>query len=346
MNCVRLGVIGCGKVVSRIHLDALRRVPEAKVVAVADPVPERRSQAAARAGRAAAFADWRELLAYPQLDAVLICTPSAQHSECALAALALRKHLYIEKPLAADPAQAELIVRAWERSGLVAMTGFNYRHHPLSRRLREVVRSGALGRVMTVRSTFTSAGAWVDDWRKARHMGGGVLLDLAGHHVDLASFVLEQRICEVSARLASFHSEQDGAWITAKFEDGPAMQSFFSLCGTDCNRFEVYGEDARLSLDYFSGTLAVVSRGSGLSERIFSAGRLAASRLKHALTAGRDTSYQAAFSHFVAGILRRQPVGPDLYDGLQVAQVVAAAEASAASGLSCRVTELAAPARA
>lgn len=339
MNSVRLGVIGCGKVACRIHLPALRRVRGAKVVAVADPVPARLAEGAQLAGGVAAFADWKELLRQDTVDAALICTPSALHAECALAALAARKHVYVEKPLASNLSQAESVLRAWEPAGLVGMSGFNYRHHPIYQKMREIVASGTLGQVIAVRSCFTSAGEWIDEWRKERSLGGGVLLDLAGHHIDLAQFVLGQRVCEVSARVASLRSEQDTAWTHMTLENGVPMQSFFSLRGTDSNRFEIYGESGRATVDYLAGTLEIVSPGRRkLAQRVSAVLGQGWSRFKHGLAGGRDPSYALAFSTFVNAIAdERQRIAPDLRDGFHVLQVIDAAEQSAATGQKCRV---------
>lgn len=339
MNSVRLGVIGCGKVACRIHLPALRRVRGAKVVAVADPVPARLAEGAQLAGGVAAFADWKELLRQDTVDAALICTPSALHAECALAALAARKHVYVEKPLASNLSQAESVLRAWEPAGLVGMSGFNYRHHPIYQKMREIVASGTLGQVIAVRSCFTSAGEWIDEWRKTRSLGGGVLLDLAGHHIDLAQFVLGQRVREVSARVASLRSEQDTAWTHMTLENGVPMQSFFSLRGTDSNRFEIYGESGRATVDYLAGTLEIVSPGRRkLAQRVSAVLGQGWSRFKHGLAGGRDPSYALAFSTFVNAIAdERQRIAPDLRDGFHVLQVIDAAEQSAATGQKCRV---------
>lgn len=339
MNSVRLGVIGCGKVACRIHLPALRRVRGAKVVAVADPVPARLAEGAQLAGGVAAFADWKELLRQDTVEAALICTPSALHAECALAALAARKHVYVEKPLASNLSQAESVLRAWEPAGLVGMSGFNYRHHPIYQKMREIVASGTLGQVIAVRSCFTSAGEWIDEWRKERSLGGGVLLDLAGHHIDLAQFVLGQRVREVSARVASLRSEQDTAWTHMTLENGVPMQSFFSLRGTDSNRFEIYGESGRATVDYLAGTLEIVSPGRRkLAQRVSAVLGQGWSRFKHGLAGGRDPSYALAFSTFVNAIAdERQRIAPDLRDGFHVLQVIDAAEQSAATGQKCRV---------
>ncbi|MBV8051773.1 MAG: Gfo/Idh/MocA family oxidoreductase [Acidobacteriaceae bacterium] len=345
MNVIRLGVVGCGKVVCRIHLPALRRVHGAKVVALADPVAARRAEAERLAGGVATFVDCEELLRRADIDAVMICTPSAQHAQCALAALAASKHVYVEKPLASNLRDAEAVVHAWEGTGLVGMSGFNYRHHPLYVKTQEIVSSGILGQVMGIRSSFTSAGEWIDEWRKRRSSGGGVLLDLAGHHIDLAEFIFRQRICEVAAQVTSWGSDQDTAWTEMTLGNGVVMQSFFCLRGTDTNRFEIYGESARLTVDYLAGTLEIVCRGRRkLIHRVSDALDQGWSRLRHGLTQ-LDRSYEIAFSKFVNAVANGcQRIAPDLHDALHVLQVIDAAERSADTGQRSRIQTISEPA--
>ncbi len=333
MSSVALGIIGCGKVVSSIHLDALRHVHQAKVVAVADPVEERRRDASARCGGAAAFCDWRELLEQSDVQAVLICTPSADHAECAIQSFARGKHVYLEKPIASSPAQAETVLQAWEGACLQGVIGFNYRHHPLFVRARAAVNSGRLGKIIGVESSFTSSGAWMHDWKKKRASAGGVLFDLATHHIDLVHYVLGQRVSEVSAQLASRNSEQDTAWLRMTLQSGAIVQSFFCLYGTDTNRFEIYGESARLTVDYVAKTFQVENRGGTPMERIMSRLGHETARLKHVLGSARDPSYETALASFVNAIAGGQrQIKPDLRDGLRVSLVVDAAERSAESG--------------
>ncbi len=333
MNSVTLGIIGCGKVVSSIHLDALAHVSQAEVSAVADPVEERRSEASACCGGAAAFGDWRKLLEQSDVQAVLICTPSADHAECAIEAFAHGKHVYLEKPIASSPAQAETVLQAWESAGLVGMMGFNYRHHSLFVKARETVISGRLGKILGVQSSFTSSGFWMHDWKKRRASAGGVLFDLATHHIDLIHYMLEQPVAEVSAQLASRNSEQDTAWLRMNLQNGVVVQSFFCLYGTDTNRFEIYGDSARLAIDYVAKTFRVVDRRGSPAERIASALGQEARRLRNALTSRRDPSYETALATFVNTVADgRRQIQPDLRDGLRASLVVDAAERSAESG--------------
>lgn len=97
MSSLKVGVIGCGRIAQAVHLRVWRNV-----VALAEPDPESRRQAARLAPGAVAMEDWRELLDRRDVEAVLIAAPNGLHAEMAVAALERGKHVYLEKPLATD----------------------------------------------------------------------------------------------------------------------------------------------------------------------------------------------------------------------------------------------------
>lgn len=99
------------------------------------------------------------LLADPKLDAVVLCTPHSQHTGQAIAAANAGKHVFCEKPFALTRADAEAAVEATRRAGVTLGLGYNRRFHPEMTKLRERIRSGALGTVVHVEATMTSANA-------------------------------------------------------------------------------------------------------------------------------------------------------------------------------------------
>jgi len=344
MAPINLGVIGCGKVFTDLHAAALRRVSGVKVVAVADQIEARRTAAAKLMPGAAAFSDWRQLLEEAPVNAVLISTPPADHADCAGQAFAKRKHVYMEKPLAVDLSQAALILSAWKAAGTLGMMGFNYRFHPFYLRAREFVRAGKLGNIVKVRSTFTSAG-WLNDWRRTRATGGGALLDLATHHLDLVQFIANQSIAEVSAELESEKAEHDTARVRVVLESGTVMQSFFCLHQAGANRIEICGSTANLLIDLYAPRFELRNAMRGLLSINNVVGR-ARLKFERVLSHGRDPSYEAAFIAFVNAITEgSDSVSPDLSDGMRVLQVIDAAERSAATGKPCRVSPFGVPAR-
>jgi predicted dehydrogenase len=107
------------------------RLPDVELIALAEPDVQRRVEASRRAPGAAAYGSYHDLLKMPEVEAVVICLPNALHAEVAVAALEQGKHVYLEKPLATSLDEAQRVVTAWRRAGVVGMIGFNYRFNPL-----------------------------------------------------------------------------------------------------------------------------------------------------------------------------------------------------------------------
>ena len=116
MGKVKLGLIGCGRIAELVHLNVITRLPEAKLVAIAECDATRREQLSRRAPKAALFEDYRELMQRCDLEAVVICLPPALHAEAAIAAFENRKHVYLEKPLATNIEDAKRVLLAWKKA--------------------------------------------------------------------------------------------------------------------------------------------------------------------------------------------------------------------------------------
>ncbi|MBS1881387.1 MAG: Gfo/Idh/MocA family oxidoreductase [Actinobacteria bacterium] len=127
---IRIGVVGGGMVGQTVHLPTLAGMPDRFALeAVADPSEKVREALAGRWGGLTAVAEWEQLIETP-LDAVVVCSPHAYHAEVALAALDAGLHVFVEKPLCIDPADAEEIVRRRDATGLVVQVGYMKRFDP------------------------------------------------------------------------------------------------------------------------------------------------------------------------------------------------------------------------
>ena len=132
-NVIRIGVIGGGMVGQTVHLPTLASMPERfELTAVADPSEKVRDALARKWGGITAVADWEKLIEMP-LDAVVVCSPHAYHAEVSLAALDAGLHVFVEKPLCIDPADAEEIVRRRDATDLVVQVGYMKRFDPAFR---------------------------------------------------------------------------------------------------------------------------------------------------------------------------------------------------------------------
>src|SRR5262245_62573393 len=203
----------------RAHANAWRQVarffdvpfePVLHVVCGRDA--SRTRAAAGRLGFANTSTDWREAVARPDVDLVDICTPGDSHLPIALAAAASGKAILCEKPLANTLAEAEQMLAAVQRSGVLHALCHNYRRAPAVQLAKQVVAEGRLGRIHHFRGTYLQD--WIVDpafplvWRlQKERAGSGALGDIASHSIDLARFLVGE-IAEVSGLLETFVPER------------------------------------------------------------------------------------------------------------------------------------------
>jgi myo-inositol 2-dehydrogenase/D-chiro-inositol 1-dehydrogenase len=181
----RVGLVGCGFIGGR-HLGVLAERPEARVVAVADPVAGR-AQAAARGTGARAYDGWAEMLAAEdQLDAVWVCVPPFAHGDLELELVRRGLPFFVEKPLSADSRTAERVAEAVAERGLVTAVGYHWRYLDTVRRARELVADNP---------ARLAVGRWWDTmpppaWWRRRDGSGGQVVEQATHLFDLVRVLM------------------------------------------------------------------------------------------------------------------------------------------------------------
>jgi predicted dehydrogenase len=183
-----IGIIGCGLIGQK----RAKAVGAARLVACAD-VNIARASALAEKSRALAFDDWRDLLAAPCIDAVVVATLHDSLAEITLAAIQAGKHVLVEKPSARNLDELLPVIAAAERRGVKVRVGLNHRYHRAFRQARAIFDTGALGEVMYVRARYGHGGrlGYDREWRaNPKLSGGGELIDQGPHLIDLARWFL------------------------------------------------------------------------------------------------------------------------------------------------------------
>ena len=160
---VRVAVVGCGGIAQHAHLPALERVAEGRLVAVADPYEDVARQVARRNGldAADACADHHALLGREDVDAVVVCAPTATHADIAVDALDAGKHVLVEKPMAVTSDEARRMVQAAERSGKTLMVAYNHTYDAAAEHVKGLLDRGDLGEVACAEVFFyEDRGSW------------------------------------------------------------------------------------------------------------------------------------------------------------------------------------------
>jgi len=197
-----VGMVGYG-FMGKVHTYAYRTlsifydpVPvETKLVGVSTSSPATAERAMRQGGYEFGTDDYRRLLERDDIHIIHCCTPNDMHREMVTAAIAAGKHVYCDKPLARNLAEAEDIAAAARAGRRTYQMAFNYRFVPALMRARELMRDGFVGEPLCFRAAYLHAG-YVDparpmSWRlDAERSGGGALLDLGSHIIDLVRHLL------------------------------------------------------------------------------------------------------------------------------------------------------------
>lgn len=230
----KLGLIGCGMVANYGHLPAIQETAGIELVSVFDVSAERAEAARETSGATGAFTDMEAFL-QSGLDAVVITSPAPVHYENVLACAEAGLPVLCEKPLATDDAEAEKMIEAMRAAGQLLVTGFDYRFSPVSLKIRDLIRDGALGEVRAARLVYLWGvhGKWeapgepdsgINMRRHLRMLEGGPMVDCGVHQIDLARWWFGGEVEEWTAlgAWADEYEAPDHMWL--HMEQRPAGQ--------------------------------------------------------------------------------------------------------------------------
>jgi len=265
MSTVTVGLLGGGGIVDA-HIRGYRSYAELiEVVAVADVVAETAHRRAAELG-AAAYTDFRQMIAEAEFDAVDICLPHHLHAEAIVTAAQAGKHILCEKPLCLTVEQASQVQQTVSAAGVTLMCAHNQLYLPVVAKAKELLDEGVLGRVYEVRTTDSFYNDFHPEsmgWRASvATSGGGELMDTGYHPTYLMLHFAGASPVEATALLSqhrlSFMEGEDSAQVLVRFENGVVGHLVTSWAydpppGTE--RFSIIGEGGTLRSDGLSLTL-------------------------------------------------------------------------------------------
>jgi len=197
---MKAGILSFAHLHAVAYARCIATMPDVELVAIADDDAARGMNAVAQFG-GDFYADYRDLLARDDIDAVIICAPNAEHLAMTLAAAAAGKHVLCEKPLATTRAEALEMIAACAERGVILQTAFPMRFSAPCIALRQMVRDGAIGTplaAMTTNPGRLPAPAWFTDPKLG---GGGAVMDHTVHVADLLRWTFAQEITRVYAEI-------------------------------------------------------------------------------------------------------------------------------------------------
>lgn len=322
---IKIGIIGAGRI-AHVHARSVSAHPNATLVAISDPVEHAASALAQQTGaRWTTSAD--ELISDPEVEAIIICSPTPFHAEQILAGVKAGKPVLCEKPVAMDTDTVYQLEKNLEGLDPTVMMGFNRRFDPSFAKIHDLVDDGTVGKVEQVTIISRDPAAPPPEYIAT---SGGIFKDMTIHDFDMARFFLGDitSVVAIGQNLDPALKDTgdfDGAIITLTNAEGTTAtitNSRHCSSGYD-QRLEVFGDRATVNADNIRPTTVSVSTGTA--------------------TAAKDpyldfflTRYEAAYSaeldEFLAAITQGRKPSPDVTDGRKALEIAEAAETSARTG--------------
>jgi myo-inositol 2-dehydrogenase/D-chiro-inositol 1-dehydrogenase len=241
MRKITTGVVGAGRI-GTIHANNLAAMPGVRVKSVADPyiVPEDWSSRGI-----VPTLDPADVMEDPEIEAVLICSPTPTHADFTEQAARAGKHVFCEKPIALDPERVRATLDVVERTGVKLQVGFNRRFDPTFSRLRHAVVDGEIGDLHLVKIVARDPAPPPPEYVRD---SGGMFLDMTIHDFDMVRFLSGSEVEEVQAFGAVLvdpaigdAGDVDTAVVTLKLANG-------ALAVIENSRQAVFGYDQRIEV--------------------------------------------------------------------------------------------------
>ncbi|MCJ7997318.1 inositol 2-dehydrogenase [Rhizobium cremeum] len=318
----KLALLGAGRI-GKVHAQAIASDSRAKLVAVVDAVAEAAQAIADQAGCKVSTID--AVLADPEVDAVVICTPTNTHADLIERFAKAGKAIFCEKPIDLDVARAKACLEVVRQTGARVMLGFNRRFDPHFRAVRKAIDDGAIGKVEMVTITSRDPGPPPASYIK---VSGGIFRDMTIHDFDMARFLLGEEIVSVTAfgsvlvdpeigKLGDYDSASI-ILTTASGRQAMISNSRRASYGYD-QRIEVHGSLGAVSAENQRPVSIEIATGNGYTRPPL-----------HDFFMTRYTAaYAAEISAFIDSIVEGTPPSPSAEDGLIALQLADAALRSA-----------------
>ncbi len=229
---VRVGIIGCGKITERASLPNLTNYKDkCEIKCLCDIVKEHAEEQAKKFNIEGVdiVTDWKALVKRPDIDAVFVNTPNYLHEEMAVGTAKSKKHILVEKPISISNKAAKNMINAAKKNGVFFMVEQTQRFDPVHQAARKFIETGKLGKINTVNGRIGHAGPeyWAggkEGWFSNKSLsGGGAMIDVGIHILDLLRWLSGKEVAEISANIGTVEKPfpvDDNGSVLMKFSDG------------------------------------------------------------------------------------------------------------------------------
>ena len=335
---VGIGLIG-SQFITSIHVEALKSVADAEVLAVMSPTPGHASEFAKKHGIPNHFTDLDDLLAMESIDMIVLGAPNYLHCDITLKAAKAGKHIVVEKPLCMNLEEADQMINACKEANVKLMYAEELCFTPKYVRLKELLDEGALGKPVLFKQSEKHDGPHAPHFWDVERSGGGVTMDMGCHAFQFFRWLNKDNpVKSVYAHMTtSVHTDKtkgdDNAIIILEFENGVtaiAEESWTKLGGMD-DRAEIHGSDGVAYADVLQGTSIQTYSNKGVGYAVEKAGNT----IGWSFTMYEEIwnyGFPQEFQHFVDCVKNDKTPLVTGDDGKAVLEIIYAAYESAGTG--------------
>lgn len=335
MKKVRWGVIGAGGIADRRTIPGMMLCENAELVAVMEINMELAEKLRQKWGCKKAYDKEADLLKDPEIDAVYISSPVVLHARQAMAAADAGKHILIEKPLAMTAEEGQKVVDYCEAKGIKIAAGLMMRFGSYVQAMKKAIAEGKIGKPVSGYAQFT---CWYPDmpgvWRQSKKAaGGGAMMDMGVHCIDLMQYILGTQVKEVAAfhdTLSFSYEVEDSSMVMMRMENGCqcVVQSNFNIPDEASTwRLEIFGDRGRLM---GNGIIGQVDGGTLDAMFLGEQGEYDAQQDKQeivgeSLEVEFGNTYAREFESFSDSLLNGTPLDVPAWQAVQVQRIMEAA---------------------
>lgn len=253
---LNIGVLGLGRMGQVYATHTAHQIEGARLIAVADPRKDVAAEFSAKVGGVDVYADYHDLLARPDLHAVIVATPTSTHHEVVIAAAEAGKAIFCEKPTSLSLATTDEMISAVRKAGVLFQVGFMRRFDAGCAEAKRQLDAGVIGDPVAVRSIGRDAGRTSLEFANPK-VSGGLVLDMGIHDFDLVRWYIGAEVERVYTEASALVfpelktvGDVDYAMISLRFDNG-------ALGNVEVSRDAVYGYDIQTEIVGSKGTLKV-----------------------------------------------------------------------------------------
>lgn len=336
MKQLNIGIIGAGRI-GKVHMQSITyNVPSAKVLGITDVFKDGLQELADKYGIEKVYADYKEMLADKDIDAVLVCSSTDTHADISIEAARAGKHIFCEKPVDLTPEKVKAVIEEVEKAGVKLQVGFNRRFDHNFAHVRSLINDGKVGNLELIKITSRDPEPPSAEYAA---VSGGMFLDMTIHDFDMARFLAGSDVTEVYVNATCLvdpaigqAGDVDTAIINLKFANG-------ALGVIDNSRRAAYGYDQRIEV-FGSLGAAMAANDTPTNVTVMNADGVTTDKPLYFFLERYMQSFRDEMIQFVDAIQNDKPTPTTGIDGLNSILVALAAKKSVAEARAVKISEI------